>query len=170
MKSMWLWVKNRYPKSNPGKWNQGLKPAAPGGSILTHTMCCFSDWQAASFGYELLAGQCPSQAPRSSSTSPNLELMRCPRRSAAPPAQLLRLAHPDEHLEEISPSPIAAALCTRSVPMPKLYPETQNAPDGVHWAAGHLGQCREKTTGRTSLMPSFMNPEDTSNTDTHFPT
>ena len=23
----WLWVKNGYPKWNPGKWNQGLKPA-----------------------------------------------------------------------------------------------------------------------------------------------
>ena len=25
----WLWVKNRYPKSNPGKWKHGLKPAVP---------------------------------------------------------------------------------------------------------------------------------------------
>ena len=25
----WLWVKNRYPKWNPGKWNQGLNPAVP---------------------------------------------------------------------------------------------------------------------------------------------
>ena len=24
-----LWAKNGYPKFNPGKWNQGLKPAAP---------------------------------------------------------------------------------------------------------------------------------------------
>ena len=24
---IWLWVKNGYPKWNPGKWNQGLKPA-----------------------------------------------------------------------------------------------------------------------------------------------
>ena len=23
---MWLWVKNTYPKWNPGKWKQGLKP------------------------------------------------------------------------------------------------------------------------------------------------
>ena len=26
---MWLWVKNGYPKWNPGKWNQGPKPAVP---------------------------------------------------------------------------------------------------------------------------------------------
>ena len=25
----WWWVKNWYPKWNPGKWNQGLKPAVP---------------------------------------------------------------------------------------------------------------------------------------------
>ena len=25
----WLWVKNMYPKWNPGKWNQGLKPVVP---------------------------------------------------------------------------------------------------------------------------------------------
>ena len=27
--SIWLWVKNRYPKWSPGKWNQGGTPAAP---------------------------------------------------------------------------------------------------------------------------------------------
>ena len=27
--SIWLWVKNRYPKWNPGKSNQGLKPVVP---------------------------------------------------------------------------------------------------------------------------------------------
>ena len=26
---IWLWVKNRYPKRNPAKWKQGLKPAVP---------------------------------------------------------------------------------------------------------------------------------------------
>ena len=26
---MWLWVKNRCPKWNPGKWKHGLKPAVP---------------------------------------------------------------------------------------------------------------------------------------------
>ena len=26
---------NRYPKNNPGKWTQGLKPAVPRGFILT---------------------------------------------------------------------------------------------------------------------------------------
>ena len=25
----WLWVKNRFPKWNPGKWKHGLKPAVP---------------------------------------------------------------------------------------------------------------------------------------------
>ena len=25
----WLWVRNAYPKRNPGKWNQRLKPAVP---------------------------------------------------------------------------------------------------------------------------------------------
>ena len=25
----WLWVKNMYPKWNPGKWKHGLKPAVP---------------------------------------------------------------------------------------------------------------------------------------------
>ena len=35
---IWLWVKSRYPKCNPGKWNQGLEPAVPlSGLILTHT-------------------------------------------------------------------------------------------------------------------------------------
>ena len=24
---MWVWVKNRYPECNPGKWKHGLKPA-----------------------------------------------------------------------------------------------------------------------------------------------
>ena len=27
----WLWVKNGYPKWNPGKWKHGLKPASSGG-------------------------------------------------------------------------------------------------------------------------------------------
>ena len=27
--AMWLWVKNRYPKWNPGKWKHGLEPAVP---------------------------------------------------------------------------------------------------------------------------------------------
>ena len=27
--AMWLWVKNRYPKWNPGKWEHGPKPEAP---------------------------------------------------------------------------------------------------------------------------------------------
>ena len=26
---IWLWVKNAYPKWNPGRWNQRLKPAVP---------------------------------------------------------------------------------------------------------------------------------------------
>ena len=26
---IWQWVKNRYPKWNPGKWKEGLKPAVP---------------------------------------------------------------------------------------------------------------------------------------------
>ena len=35
---MWLWVKNGCPKWNPGKWNQGLKPAVfVVVKILTHT-------------------------------------------------------------------------------------------------------------------------------------
>ena len=32
-----LWVKNRYPKWNPGKWKHALKSAVPGDLILTHT-------------------------------------------------------------------------------------------------------------------------------------
>ena len=32
----WVWVKNRYPKWNPGKWKHGLKPAVPWGLILTN--------------------------------------------------------------------------------------------------------------------------------------
>ena len=31
----WLWLKNRYPKWNPGKWKLGLKPAGP------HSGCHF---------------------------------------------------------------------------------------------------------------------------------
>ena len=27
--SMWLWVKNRYPKWNPGKWQHGQTPVVP---------------------------------------------------------------------------------------------------------------------------------------------
>ena len=35
---LWAWVKSRYPKMEPtGKWKQGLKHAAPGGLVLTHT-------------------------------------------------------------------------------------------------------------------------------------
>ena len=34
---IWLWVKNRYPKWNPGKWTHGLKPAVPWCFFLTHT-------------------------------------------------------------------------------------------------------------------------------------
>ena len=28
-RAIWLWVKNGYPKYNPGKWSQGLNSAAP---------------------------------------------------------------------------------------------------------------------------------------------
>ena len=38
---IWVWVKNRYPKWNPGKWKQGLKPAVPGGCILTRAHLFF---------------------------------------------------------------------------------------------------------------------------------
>ena len=31
-----LWVKNR-PNIEPGQWKEGLKPALPGGLIVTHT-------------------------------------------------------------------------------------------------------------------------------------
>ena len=41
MSQKWLWVKNAYPKWNPGKWNQRLKPAVPGGCILTDTQMTF---------------------------------------------------------------------------------------------------------------------------------
>ena len=33
---IWLWVRNRNPKWNPGAWKHGLEPVVPGGSILTH--------------------------------------------------------------------------------------------------------------------------------------
>ena len=33
----WVWVKNRYPRKNLGKWNQGLNLRSPGGLISTHT-------------------------------------------------------------------------------------------------------------------------------------
>ena len=37
-KCMWVWLKNRYTKWNPGKWNKKLQPAVPGGlTLTTHT-------------------------------------------------------------------------------------------------------------------------------------
>ena len=29
LEAIWLWVKNMYPKSTPGKWKHGPKPAVP---------------------------------------------------------------------------------------------------------------------------------------------
>ena len=40
----WLWVKNRYPKPNPGKWKHGGNLWCPG-FILTHHMSSHWEWQ-----------------------------------------------------------------------------------------------------------------------------
>ena len=47
-----LWVKNRYPQWNPGKWKSRLKPAVPSCLILTHSHflchCSSAGWRVCS--------------------------------------------------------------------------------------------------------------------------
>ena len=35
--TIWVWVKNRYPNWNPGKWKQRLKPVVPWWIDFEHT-------------------------------------------------------------------------------------------------------------------------------------
>ena len=70
-----VWVKNRYPKWNPGKWKQGLKPT--GGPIVIHThhFSVSSSSSVRHFVYRgdlgALASVAPNWVHRADSTSPS---------------------------------------------------------------------------------------------------